>query len=80
MSSPTFFTGIMRAKYVYDGCKTIDEMVDSLVEEINMLRSMRDSGVTLREEVDSDYAFLTTDDPEVARQFGFVGSKEEITG
>ena len=75
--SATVFTGIVRGKFVYDGCKTIDEMVDSLVEEINLLRQMRDAGIVLREEVEDDYAFVTTKDPVVARKFCLVGELEE---
>lgn len=70
MSSP-LFVGIMRGKFVYDGSKTISDMVDSLVEEITLLRKMGAAGIELREEVDNDHAHLVTDDPEVAHEFGF---------
>ena len=66
------YIGIVRGKFIFDGSKTIDEMVDQLVQEITMLRKMRDAGIQLKEEVDQDYAHLVTDDPEVARQFGFT--------
>ena len=73
----TIFTGIMRGKFVYDGAKSIDDMVDSLVDEINLLRKMKAAGISLREEVEDDYAFLTTNDPEVAREFCFIGELED---
>lgn len=71
MSTSKIYLGIVRGKFIFDGAKSIDDMVDSLVEEINNLRKMKTAGIRLKEEVDQDHANLITDDPEVAREFGF---------
>lgn len=70
------YTGIIRGKWIMDGSKTIDEMVDNLIEQVNELRAMRDAGIVLDSEVDDDYAHISTDDPKVAKQFGLTLDEE----
>ncbi len=78
MSTSRSFTGIVRGKFIFDGAKSIDDMVDSLVEEINILRKMKAAGIWVKEEVDQDHAHLVTDDPEVAREFGFIVEQDKL--
>lgn len=66
------YTGILRGKFVFDGDTSIDAMIDSLLDEVNTLRAMKEAGIRLTEEVNDDYAFIETDDPEVAKRFGLT--------
>ena len=75
MSVPTYSTTV-RGQWLYDGCTTIDQMVDRLVEEADALRTMRDAGVTLADVVEDDYAMLITTDPEVAANTGLQRDEE----
>jgi len=57
-------TCILRGKWVYDGSKTIDEMIAALQKEISLLSDLKSDGWTLAKEVQDDYAYLVkeTDD------------------
>lgn len=66
------YTGIVRGKFLFDGDTTIEGMIDSLLEQLGDLKAMKEAGIRLSDEVDDDHAFLTTDDPEVAKRFGFT--------
>lgn len=66
----TTYTGHMQGKFIYDGSKTLDDMMNSLLEDLQMLKEMKEAGVQLVSEVDNDFAFLMTDDPAVAKRFG----------
>lgn len=49
---------IIRGKWVYDGCDTIDEMIARLEREAEYLLGLKDEGWQLRSRVVDDYAFL----------------------
>lgn len=72
------FTGIIHGKWLYDGSKSIDEMIAALNEQLEELQAMKEAGVTLSDEADNDYAFLTTDDPDAAKRFGFTLDQDSL--
>lgn len=49
---------IERGKWIYDGCKTIDEMIQRLINKIEELRRLKEDGWEVEDTVDDDYAFL----------------------
>lgn len=53
---------ILRGKWIYDGSKTIDEMVQSLEREIVLLRDLERDGWKVLDVVDDDYARLVRDE------------------
>lgn len=66
-----------RAKWLYNDCKSITEMVARLRARAALLEEMRDGGVVLEggNAGCDDYATLLTDNIHVATRFGF----EELT-
>lgn len=52
---------IVRGKWVYDGCASLDEMVRRLELEIEYLKMIRSQGWRLQSTVDDDFAFLVHD-------------------
>jgi hypothetical protein len=63
-----------RNKFLTLNAKSIQEMADGLEEAVQQLRAMAAKGVVLEDDgsVADDYAHLTTTDPQVAEEFGFV--------
>lgn len=49
---------ILRGKWMYDGSKTIDEMIAALQREITLLTDLKNDGWDLEHEVQDDYAYL----------------------
>lgn len=73
---------IIRGKWMFDGCKTIDEMRDRLVEQVNFFTKLKEAGAEVTCEEDGivdDYAFLTleTENEKLADDLGFILSEEE---
>jgi phage I-like protein len=70
---------IIRGKGLFDGCSTMSSMIDACLDLANELSSMKKKGVELDHEIEDDYAFLTTDSEEVAKEFGMneVDTDEE---
>ena len=64
-TQPMFET-TWRAKWLADGAKTIEEMAEALESEAARLRELAAAGVELADEVEDDYASLTTTDADVA--------------
>lgn len=64
---------IWRNKWLTAEAKTMREMAEMLENAANHLRELAADGVVLREgdSTSDDYAFLETDDPEVAAKHGF---------
>src|SRR5438105_4276226 len=62
-----------RNKWLTAEAKTIDDMIDGLQAAADELRAMKVKGVTLLDTpgTQDDYAFLVTNDPAVAKEFGF---------
>jgi len=46
-------------KYCFDGCETIDDVIDSLESLKTYFQKIKDEGHNLREPVDSGHCFLT---------------------
>lgn len=59
----------VRGKWMFDGAKSLSDMIDRCLDQANQLQEMKKAGIQLQDEVADDYAFLTTDDPKVAKQF-----------
>ena len=51
-------TTIVRGKWVFDGCKSIDEMVEALKEKIAYIEQLKKDGWEVQEVIYDDYAFL----------------------
>lgn len=51
-------TTIVRGKWVFDGCKSIDEMVEALKGKIAYIEQLKKDGWEVRETIDDDWAFL----------------------
>jgi hypothetical protein len=68
-----------RAKWTCDGCKTIEEMAQSLEARAADLRELAKDGFWLGEEVADDYAFLKlqTSNPELLNKY--KDEPEEMT-
>jgi hypothetical protein len=66
----TVYETIFRSKWLTDGASTPHEMVARLQYWTDRLHALSDAGVTLTGPVQDDYAYLTTTDPAVVRQFG----------
>ena len=60
-------------KWLTDGAKSLVEMAEMFESAAKELRDMAETGkVEMEEPVDNGHAIFTTDDPDVAEQFGFV--------
>lgn len=49
---------IIRAKWILDGCSSIDEIIERLKGEIEHYKQLKEDGWELREKMDDDYGFL----------------------
>lgn len=49
---------ILRGKWMYDGSKTVDDMIAALHREIALLTDLKNDGWVLEQEVQDDYAYL----------------------
>ena len=49
---------IIRGKWMFDGCKTIEEMIDALNGQITLLEQLKKDGWELCDTVHDDYAYL----------------------
>ncbi len=49
---------IIRGKSIYDGCDSIDDMIECLQRVAEHLRSLKEQGWRLRSRVVDDYAFV----------------------
>lgn len=49
---------VIRAKWMFDDCSTIEEIIGRLREQITMFQKLKDDGWELRAPVHDDYGFL----------------------
>src|SRR5262249_43974178 len=75
--TPRTFETTWRAKWLADGAKTIEQMAEGLEKEAAHLRELAAAGVELADEVNDDYASLTTTDPDVAAKYEFQTVEDE---
>lgn len=63
-----------RNKWLTEGAKTLDDMIEILRSAATCLARMRGQGIVLRDDgcQKDDYATLTTTDSKVAKEFGFL--------
>lgn len=54
-------TEIIRAKWMFDGCETIDDIIAKLSSQIEYYRNLKDEGWYLTGKVDDDYGFIKKD-------------------
>jgi hypothetical protein len=71
------FETTWRAKWLADGAKTIEQMAEALEAEAMHLRELAAAGVELVDEVNDDYASLTTTDPDIAAKYEFQTVEDE---
>jgi hypothetical protein len=71
------FEVTLRAKWLADGAKTLEQIAEALEAEAAHLRELAVAGVELADLVEDDCASLTTTDPEVAAKCEFEPVKEE---
>lgn len=53
---------ILRGKWIFDGSKSIDDMIEKLRKEIELLEELKKEGYYVCDTVDDDYAFLRKND------------------
>lgn len=53
---------ILRGKWMYDGSKTIDDMIAALQREITLLTDLKNDGWVVEHEVQDDYAYLVKEE------------------
>lgn len=63
---------LWRNKWITAHAETIDDMINGLEGGAEELRKMRDAGIVLDGGAEDDYAYLVTEDPEVAEKFGLI--------
>jgi hypothetical protein len=51
-------TCILRGKWLYDGSRSVDDMITALEKEIMLLKHLKDDGWEVDDEVVDDYAYL----------------------
>jgi hypothetical protein len=73
------YTSTWRNKWLTADAKSVEDMVRLLRQAAEELDQMRAAGVTLDPDgdTDSDYALMRTEDPDVARRFGFEEEEDE---
>lgn len=49
---------IIRAKWIFDGCKTLDEIVERLEGQIERFKQLKANGWELMHEIDDDYGYI----------------------
>lgn len=49
---------VVRGKWMYDGCSSIEEMIQRLREQIEHLKSLQDEGWNVSGIIKDDYAFM----------------------
>ncbi len=64
---------VWRNKWLTANAETLDDMIEIMQSAVDELEAMRDAGVWLENNgsQQDDYAFLYTNDPQVAEKFGF---------
>jgi hypothetical protein len=68
-----------RNKFLTIAATSIDDMIARLSAAVEELQHMRDAGITLDPDGDTegDYALLVTSDPVVAEKFGLEAGEDE---
>lgn len=51
-------TEIIRAKWLYDNCSTLDEIIERLHQEIEYIKKLKEDGWKLIEPVNDDYGYI----------------------
>lgn len=51
-------TEILRAKWMFDGAKTLDEVITCLEKQIEYIKALQEDGWELTGPVDDDYGFM----------------------
>lgn len=51
-------SSIIRAKWIFDGARTLDEVIECLKQEIEHIKKLKEDGWELIREVNDDYGFI----------------------
>ena len=78
MRSGRRYIRLWRNKFLTVDARSLDEMISILQDATDILKKMRDDGVTLDPDggTSDDYAYLVTTDPEVARRYDMHDESE----
>lgn len=68
---------IIRCKWLGEGATTLAEIAERLRAEADHLQEMHDAGLTLAGPMEDDYAFVGTDDAELAARFDIPENEDE---
>ena len=49
---------LIRGKWMLDGCRTLDDVVERLGKEIQYIQQLKDDGWELSTTIDDDYGFI----------------------
>lgn len=75
--APRRYYTLWRNKWLTAHAETIDDMIEALEKAAQVLREMQEAGIALEGDCSDDYAFLYTDDPEIAARFGLQPEEDE---
>ena len=51
-------TEIIRAKWMWDGCSNLDEVIQRLHEQIEYIKKLKDKGWVLINPIEDDYGYI----------------------
>ncbi len=68
---------VWRNRLLTSEAESIEDMVAALEEAAQTLRQMQEAGVWLDGGTEQDYAYLVTEDEDVALEYGFEPEDEE---
>ena len=70
-ANPARFEQVWVVDWSIQGINDIGDLIECLKRIASRLSQMQASGVVLHDDIDGGAGLLVTDDPEVARRFGF---------
>jgi hypothetical protein len=71
------YESIFRCKWLGDGSETLSEIAEKLEQEIVLLKQMEADGIVMEATMEDDYAFLVTENEEIAKKYSFYECEEE---
>jgi hypothetical protein len=75
--APPVYETIVRAKGMFDDCKTLTEMMQRCDAGKETLQKYIAAGVSLQQPVDDDYAFLVTQDAKIGKRMKMDRREQE---
>lgn len=68
---------VWRNRFLTADAESIEDMIAGLEGAAQQLREMQEAGVWLDDDAEGDYAYLVTEDEDVAAEYGFEEEEEE---